>query len=88
MVLIPIIARVSLSRYNSSLNPYRLRILSSCRCFIPQYIGGELSIEDLELVKKLSRGKVDLTIRAGLDIFKGSGVKFEECVRWNEEQER
>jgi len=34
----------------------------------------------------LSGGKVDLTIGSALDIFGGSGVKFEECVEWNRNQ--
>ncbi|CAA9957944.1 Histidine biosynthesis [Pyrenophora teres f. maculata] len=56
-------------------------------CSIPvTYAGGGRSIEDLELVKKLSKGKVDLTIGSALDIFGGSGVKFEDCVKWNAEQ--
>lgn len=56
-------------------------------CTIPvTYAGGGRSIEDLELVKKLSHGKVDLTIGSALDIFGGSGVKFEDCVKWNKEQ--
>lgn len=56
-------------------------------CSIPvTYAGGGRSLEDLELVKKLSGGKVDLTIGSALDIFGGQGVKFEECVRWNAEQ--
>ncbi|KAK7184333.1 Histidine biosynthesis bifunctional protein hisB [Paraphaeosphaeria sporulosa] len=58
-------------------------------CSIPvTYAGGGRSLEDLELVKKLSNGKVDLTIGSALDIFGGSGVKFEDCVKWNEEQEK
>ncbi|KAF2273818.1 Phosphoribosylformimino-5-aminoimidazole carboxamide ribotide isomerase [Westerdykella ornata] len=58
-------------------------------CSIPvTYAGGGRSIKDLELVKKLSGGKVDLTIGSALDIFGGKGVTFEECVRWNEEQEK
>ena len=57
-------------------------------CSIPvTYAGGGRSIEDLELVKKLSKGKVDLTIGSALDVFGGSGVKFEDCVKWNKEQE-
>jgi phosphoribosylformimino-5-aminoimidazole carboxamide ribotide isomerase len=39
-------------------------------------------------VKKLSNGKVDLTIGSALDIFGGKGVKFEECVKWNAEQNK
>ncbi|KAI4702849.1 Histidine biosynthesis bifunctional protein hisB [Alternaria sp. Ai002NY15] len=56
-------------------------------CSIPvTYAGGGRSIEDLELVKELSKGKVDLTIGSALDIFGGSGVKFQDCVKWNVEQ--
>ncbi|KAL1608911.1 Enzyme that catalyzes the fourth step in the histidine pathway [Nothophoma quercina] len=56
-------------------------------CSIPvTYAGGGRSIEDLELVKKLSDGRVDLTIGSALDIFGGSGVKFEDVVAWNKQQ--
>ena len=56
-------------------------------CSIPvTYAGGGRSIEDLELVKKLSSGKVDLTIGSALDIFGGSGVKFEDVCAWNKMQ--
>ena len=51
------------------------------------YAGGARSIEDLEKVKRLSGGKVDLTIGSALDVFGGNGVKFEDCVKWNQEQE-
>ncbi|OCK84789.1 Phosphoribosylformimino-5-aminoimidazole carboxamide ribotide isomerase [Lepidopterella palustris CBS 459.81] len=58
-------------------------------CSIPvTYAGGGRSLEDLEMVKKLSGGKVDLTIGSALDIFGGSGVKFEDCVKWNRERAR
>jgi phosphoribosylformimino-5-aminoimidazole carboxamide ribotide isomerase len=39
-------------------------------------------------VKELSKGKVDLTIGSALDIFGGEGVKFDDCVAWNEMQVR
>lgn len=47
------------------------------------YAGGGRNLQDLELVQKLSSGKVDLTIGSALDIFGGSGIKFEEAVAWN-----
>ncbi|KAI4242185.1 MAG: hypothetical protein LQ352_007287 [Teloschistes flavicans] len=47
------------------------------------YAGGGRHLEDLTLVEKLSQGKVDLTIGSALDIFGGSGVKFDDCVDWN-----
>ncbi|KAI1824902.1 1--5-imidazole-4-carboxamide isomerase [Xylaria intraflava] len=56
-------------------------------CSIPvTYAGGGRNLDDLELVKKLSNGRVDLTIGSALDCFGGTGVKFEECVKWNTEQ--
>lgn len=54
-------------------------------CTIPvTYAGGARSIEDLEKVHVSSKGKVDLTIGSALDIFGGSGVTFDECIKWNE----
>jgi phosphoribosylformimino-5-aminoimidazole carboxamide ribotide isomerase len=47
------------------------------------YAGGARSIEDLKLVDRLSKGRVDLTIGSALDIFGGSGVKYDEAVAYN-----
>lgn len=47
------------------------------------YAGGGRNLADLELVEKLSGGKVDLTIGSALDVFGGNGVKFDECCEWN-----
>ncbi|KAI9767062.1 MAG: Enzyme that catalyzes the fourth step in the histidine pathway [Candelina submexicana] len=53
-------------------------------CSLPvTYAGGGRSLEDLDKVKELSDGKVDLTIGSALDIFGGTGVNFDECVEWN-----
>jgi phosphoribosylformimino-5-aminoimidazole carboxamide ribotide isomerase len=38
----------------------------------------------MKLVNEISGGGVDLTFGSALDIFGGSGVTFEELVRWNE----
>src|SRR5271169_757842 len=43
------------------------------------YAGGANSLADLETVTKFGRGKVNLTIGSALDIFGGSGVKYEDC---------
>ncbi|KAK4106510.1 Phosphoribosylformimino-5-aminoimidazole carboxamide ribotide isomerase [Parathielavia hyrcaniae] len=57
-------------------------------CSIPvTYAGGGRNLEDLEKVKQLSGGKVDLTIGSALDCFGGSGVTLAECVEWNCQQE-
>lgn len=56
-------------------------------CSIPvTYAGGGRNLGDLDNVKRLSEGKVDLTIGSALDCFGGSGVKFDECVAWNKAQ--
>lgn len=52
------------------------------------YAGGGKGIEDLMLVDRLSRGRVDLTYGSALDLFGGSGVKYADCVAWNQAQQR
>jgi len=47
------------------------------------YAGGASSLTDLELVTELGRGKIDLTIGSALDIFGGTGVRYEEVVTFN-----
>ncbi|CAF9929879.1 MAG: Enzyme that catalyzes the fourth step in the histidine pathway [Alectoria fallacina] len=56
-------------------------------CTLPvTYAGGGKTLDDLEKVKELSRGRVDLTIGSALDIFGGTGVNFEDCIKWNKQQ--
>ncbi|KAI0480507.1 Phosphoribosylformimino-5-aminoimidazole carboxamide ribotide isomerase [Xylariaceae sp. FL0804] len=56
-------------------------------CTIPvTYAGGGRSLDDLDLVSRLSSGRVDLTIGSALDCFGGSGVKLDDCVAWNRRQ--
>ncbi|KAI0386173.1 Phosphoribosylformimino-5-aminoimidazole carboxamide ribotide isomerase [Hypomontagnella monticulosa] len=56
-------------------------------CSIPvTYAGGGRNLDDLELVQRLSSGKVDLTIGSALDCFGGTGVRFDDCVAWNAKQ--
>ena len=50
------------------------------------YAGGAKSIDDLDLVNKLSGGKVDLTYGSSLDIFGGS-VRFKDLVAWNSQHD-
>jgi phosphoribosylformimino-5-aminoimidazole carboxamide ribotide isomerase len=50
------------------------------------YAGGANSISDLETVTTLGQGRVDLTIGSALDIFGGSKVKYEDCVKFNQRQ--
>jgi len=46
------------------------------------YAGGAKSVEDLELVTRLGKGRVDLTIGSALDIF-GGQVRYADCVAFN-----
>jgi len=52
------------------------------------YAGGATSIADLELVTRLGQGRVDLTIGSALDIFGGTGVRYEDAVAFNREHQR
>jgi phosphoribosylformimino-5-aminoimidazole carboxamide ribotide isomerase len=53
-------------------------------CGLPMtYAGGARSLDDLALVDRLSGGKVDVTIGSALDIFGGTGVRYEDCVSFN-----
>jgi len=50
------------------------------------YAGGANSLADLEDVARLGQGRVNLTIGSALDIFGGSGVKYDDCVKFNRRQ--
>ena len=47
------------------------------------YAGGANSLADLETVTRLGRGRVHLTIGSALDIFGGTGVRYEDAVAFN-----
>ena len=47
------------------------------------YAGGVTSLQDLDYIKSISLGKVDVTIGSGLDLFGGVHVKYKDCVSWN-----
>lgn len=47
------------------------------------YAGGARGIEDLERCARISEEKVDLTIGSALDIFGGKGIRYEDCVKFN-----
>jgi len=50
------------------------------------YAGGARSLDDLKTVARLGQGKVDLTIGSALDIFGGTGVRYEDAVAFNRTQ--
>ena len=47
------------------------------------YAGGASSLADLEVVTQLGQKRIDLTIGSALDIFGGSGVRYEDVVAFN-----
>jgi phosphoribosylformimino-5-aminoimidazole carboxamide ribotide isomerase len=51
------------------------------------YAGGAQSLSDLEKVKAIGRGRVDLTIGSALDIFGGS-VPYQAVVAWQRREEQ
>ncbi len=50
------------------------------------YAGGARSLADLELVERVGKGRVHLTIGSALDIFGGNGVRYEDAVAFNRER--
>ena len=52
-------------------------------CPIPvTYAGGIKSLQDMYLILKLGKGRVDATIGSGLDIF-GGNISYREVVKWH-----
>jgi phosphoribosylformimino-5-aminoimidazole carboxamide ribotide isomerase len=47
------------------------------------YAGGANSLQDLDDVERIGRGKIDLTIGSALDIFGGTGVRYADVVAFN-----
>jgi len=51
------------------------------------YAGGASSLADLETVTQLGQGRIDLTIGSALDIFGGTGVRYQDVVAFNRKQQ-
>ena len=49
------------------------------------YAGGVRDISDLDRVKELGRGRVDLTIGSALDCFGGS-ISYDDVVKWHKKE--
>lgn len=50
------------------------------------YAGGIESLSTLRRIDSLSAGRVDATVGSALDLFGGKGVKYADCVRFNQRQ--
>lgn len=49
------------------------------------YAGGARSMADMEMVERVGKGKVDLTIGSALDCF-GGALKYDDVVAWHKER--
>lgn len=47
------------------------------------YAGGAATMDDVRLVESAGGGTVDVTVGSALDLFGGSGVRYDELVAWN-----
>jgi len=47
------------------------------------YAGGARSLDDLEEVTRVGRGRIDLTIGSALDLFGGTGVTYADVLAFN-----
>lgn len=52
------------------------------------YAGGASSLQDLEQVESVGKGRIHLTIGSALDLFGGAGVRYEEAVAFNRRSRR
>ena len=50
------------------------------------YAGGVNSLDDLDLIRRLGRGRVDFTIGSALDIF-GGPVRYDDVLAWQQRQQ-
>jgi len=65
------------------IDPELVALLADCSPIPVTYAGGAKSVDDLETVARLGRGRVGLTIGSALDIFGGSGVRYQDVVAFN-----
>ncbi len=65
------------------IDPLLVKILGEQAPIPTTYAGGARSLTDLEDVTRIGQGRVDLTIGSALDIFGGSGVRYEDAVQFN-----
>jgi phosphoribosylformimino-5-aminoimidazole carboxamide ribotide isomerase len=47
------------------------------------YAGGANSLRDLDEITRIGDGRIHLTIGSALDIFGGTGVRYEDVVQFN-----
>jgi phosphoribosylformimino-5-aminoimidazole carboxamide ribotide isomerase len=65
-----------------------VRLLAAASPIPATYAGGAKSLEDLQSVEQIGQGRIHLTIGSALDIFGGSGVRYDDCVAFNRRRNR
>ncbi len=51
------------------------------------YAGGAATTADLDIIASAGNGRVDFTIGSALDLFGGSGFRYDDLVAWNRRAE-
>ena len=69
----------------SGIDEKLVKILGASSPIPITYAGGARSLADLDRVKDLGQGRVDLTIGSALDIF-GGNLQFQDVIAWNEKE--
>ncbi|MQA00486.1 MAG: phosphoribosylformimino-5-aminoimidazole carboxamide ribotide isomerase [Dehalococcoidia bacterium] len=77
---------VAVEGQRSGVDQDLVRLLGEASPLPTTYAGGASSIEDLDLVRDLGGGRVDLTIGSALDIF-GGDVPYDAVVAWQRAEE-
>ena len=58
-----------------------LALLAEADAPVPvTYAGGVSSMADLELIRRVGQGRIDATVGSALDIFGGSGCRYDEVA--------
>ncbi len=77
---------VDVEGLRQGIEPELVRLLAEHSPIPVTYAGGASRLEDLDLVKRLGAGRVDLTIGSALDIFGGS-IPYRAVVAWQRREE-
>jgi phosphoribosylformimino-5-aminoimidazole carboxamide ribotide isomerase len=65
------------------IDPHLVELLADASPIPVTYAGGARSLQDLEDVQRLGQGRIDLTIGSALDLFGGTGVRYQDCLTFN-----
>ena len=61
-----------------------LEVLAGSTSIPTTYAGGVSSMADLEQIRIAGKGRIDVTVGSSLDIFGGTGLRYQEVVAYHE----